>query len=83
MEVLRVNEALGAILYALLGACGIFLGVRFCQNIFYDSGAIGDLTSAGTITFMSYAVGYKVLTGVGFLLLLMLGLLAPGSDDDA
>ena len=83
MEVLRVNEAVGAILYTLLGVCGVFLGVRFCQNVFFDSGAVGDLTSAGTITFMSWAVGYKVLTGVGFLLLLMLGLLAPGKDDDA
>ena len=83
MEVLRVNEALGAILYTLLGMCGLVLGVRFCQNVFFDSGAVGDLTSAGTITFMSYAVGYKVLTGVGFVLLLMLGLLAPDSDDEA
>lgn len=83
MEALRVNEAVGAILYTLLGLCGVFLGVRFCQNVFFDSGAVGDLTSAGTVSFMSWAVGYKVLTGVGFLLLLMLGLLAPGKDDDA
>ena len=83
MEVLRVNEAVGAILYTLLGVCGLVLGVRFCQNVFFDSSAVGDLASAGTITFMSWAVGYKVLTGVGFLLLLMLGLLAPGSDDEA
>jgi len=82
MEFIRVNEAVGAVLYTLLGVCGVFLGVRFCQNVFFDSGAVGDLTSAGTITFMSWAVGYKVLTGVGFLLLLMLGLLAPGKDDD-
>ena len=83
MEVLRVNEAIGAILYTLLGVCGVFLGVRFCQNVFFNSSAVGDLASAGTISFMSWAVGYKVLTGVGFLLLLMLGLLAPGKDEDA
>jgi len=82
MEVLRVNEAIGAILYTLLGVCGLVLGVRFCQNVFYNCGAVGDLISAGTITFMSYSVGYKVLTGVGFLLLLMLGLLAPDADED-
>ena len=82
MEVLRVSEAFGAVIYTLLGVCGVFLGLRFCQNVFFDSGAVGDLTSAGTITYMSYAVGYKVLTGVGFLLLLMLGLLAPDSDDE-
>ena len=82
MEVLRVNEAVGAVLYTLLGVCGVFLGVRFCQNVFFDSGAVGDLTSAGTITFMSWAVGYKVLTGVGFLLLLMLGMLSPDDDEE-
>ena len=41
-----------------------------------------DGISGGTITFMSYAVGYKVLTGVGFLLLLLLGLLAPEREED-
>ena len=79
-EILEVNEALGAIIYVLLGACGLFLGARFCQNVFYDIGQVGDLISAGTITFMSFAVGYKVLTGVGFLLLLMLTLL--NNDDE-
>jgi len=83
MEALRVNEALGAILYTLLAVCGLVLGVRFCQNVFFNSSEVGDLISAGTITFMSWAVGYKVLTGVGFLLLLMLGLLAPDGDDEA
>ena len=83
MEVLRVSEAFGAVIYTLLGACGVVLGLRFCQNVFFDSGAVGEMTSAGTITYMSYAVGYKVLTGVGFLLLLMMGLLAPDGDDEA
>lgn len=82
MEVLRVNEAIGAALYVLLGVCGLVLGLRFCENVFYDIGAVGDLLSAGTITFMSWAVGYKVLTGVGVLLMLMLGLLAANSDEE-
>lgn len=81
-EVLRINEAIGATLYVLLGACGLVMGFNFCNNVFFDIGNVGDLVSAGTITFMSWAVGYKVLTGVGFLLLLMLGLLAAGSDDE-
>lgn len=81
-EVLRVNEALGAVLYTVLAACGLVLGVRFCQNVFFDNGAVGDMISAGTITLMSYSVGYKVLTGVGFLLLLMLGLLSPDDDEE-
>lgn len=82
MEVLRVNEAVGASFYVILGVIGIILGCNFATNVFYNIGAVGDLISAGTITFMSYTVGYKVLTGVGFLLLLMLGLLAAGDDDD-
>ncbi len=81
-EVLRVNEACGATLYVILGMLGIFLGANFCRNVFFNDGQVGDLISAGTITFMGYSVGYKVLTGVGFLLLLMLGLLAPDDDED-
>ncbi|MBQ4506265.1 MAG: hypothetical protein II971_03340 [Firmicutes bacterium] len=81
MELLETNEALGAIAYVLLAACGLFMGVRFCQNVFFDNGNVGDLISAGTITFMSFAVGYKVLTGIGVLLLLMFGMLA-GEDDE-
>ncbi|MBQ7174611.1 MAG: MnhB domain-containing protein [Lachnospiraceae bacterium] len=80
-EALRVNEAIGASLYVILGLLGIAFGANFCRNIFYNMGAVGDFLSAGTITFMGYAVGYKVLSGVGFLLLLMLGLLAPDPDD--
>jgi len=82
MEVLRINESCGASLYVFLGLAGIFAGANFCRNIFYSCGKVGDLISAGTITFMGYSVGYKVLTGVSFLLLLMLGLLAPGQDEE-
>ena len=81
-EVLRVGEACGATLYVILGLCGLFVGANFCRNIFFDNGAVGDLISAGTITFMGYSVGFKVLTGVGFLLLLMMSLLAPDNDDE-
>ena len=80
-EVLRVGEAAGAILYVIFGLCGLFLGANFCRNVFFDNGAVGDLISAGTITFMGYSVGFKVLTGVSFLLMLMFALLAPDADD--
>ena len=82
MEIIRINEAIGAALYILLGVCGLVFGARFCQNVFYKLGDVGDLISGGTITFMSYTVGYKVLTGVGFLLLLLLGLLAPEREEE-
>ena len=80
-EALRVGESLGATLYVLLGMGGIVAGSLFCRNIFYN-GAVGDLISAGTVTYMSYAVGFKVLCGVGFLLLLLLGLLAPDNEKE-
>ena len=80
-ETLRVSEALGATLYVVFGLCGLFMGANFCANVIFK-GNVGDLISAGTITFMGYSVGFKVLTGVGFLLLLMLSLLAPDSDDE-
>ncbi|MCR5302996.1 MAG: hypothetical protein K6E33_00420 [Lachnospiraceae bacterium] len=79
-EALRVGEALGAIIYVLLGMLGIFAGANFCRNIIFDQGEVGDMISAGNITFMSYAVGFKVLTGIGFLLILMLGLMVPGKS---
>ena len=80
-EFIRVNEAIGAVLYVVLALVGIFLGARFCENVFYQYFNVGDPLSAGTITYMSYAVGYKVLTGVGFLLILMMGLLVADNDE--
>ena len=82
LEGLRIHEAIGASLYVFLGLLGITWGFNFCRNIFFDNGAVGDLISAGTITFMSYSVGYKVFCGVGYLLLLMVGLLAPDDEDE-
>lgn len=76
-EFIRKGEAVAAVMYVGLAIVGIFAGAVFCQNIFFDNGSIGDLLSAGNINFMNYAVGIKVLTGVSFLLLLLLGLLQP------
>ena len=64
----------------LLGVTGILMGFNFARNVFFDNGSVGDLVSAGTISFMSYAVGFKVLTGVGVLALSMLGLLMAEED---
>ena len=78
LQYLSTAESIGSILYVLLGFVGIIAGSVFAKNVFFDDGEVGNLISAGNITFMGYAVGIKVLTGMAFLILLLLGLLAPG-----
>jgi len=82
MEFIRKNEAVAAVIYVLLALFGILFGYNFCRNVFFDNGAVGQVLSAGTIGFMNWTVGYKVLTGMGFLLLLLLGLLQEGGDGE-
>jgi multicomponent Na+:H+ antiporter subunit B len=72
MEFIRKNEALGAIAYSFFALVGLLYGANFCRNVFFKVGQPGDFISSGTILLMNYSVGYKVLTGVGFLMLLML-----------
>jgi multisubunit Na+/H+ antiporter MnhB subunit len=81
-EFIRKNEAVAAVCYVILAVLGLWMGANFCRNVFFDNGATGNLVSAGNIAFMNYAVGYKVLTGVSFLLLLMLGVLAPENEEE-
>lgn len=81
MECIRVNEGIGAVIYVVLALIAVFMGANFCFNTL-KFGHIGDMLAGGTITFMSYAVGYKVLTGVGFLLLMMLGMLGANDEEE-
>lgn len=81
-EVLRINEAIAASLYVLLGVAGLVVGANFATNIYFDIGHVGEMISAGTISFMGYAVGYKVLCGVGFLIMLMLSMLSTVSEEE-
>jgi multicomponent Na+:H+ antiporter subunit B len=82
MEFIRKNEAVGAIAYTFFGVVGLLYGFNFCRNVFFKVGNPGDLISSGTILFMNYSVGYKVLTGVAFLILLMISLLQPDNNED-
>ena len=77
MKALHISDSIGTIIYVILGLVGLVGGSVFCKNIFFASGDVGDMLSAGNITFMSYAVGFHVIAGVAFLLLLMVGLLVP------
>ena len=60
---------------------GIAAGAQFCENILYTHGAAGQLYSSGTIFWMNVTVGLKVITGIGSITLLMLGVL-NGQDVD-
>ena len=72
-HILHTSEGLASIFYVALGLLGVAMGAQFAQNVLYTHGAIGDLYSAGTIFWMNVTVGIKVITGVGSIALLMLG----------
>ena len=73
-DLLHGTEGFASILYVALAMLGVSVGMQFCQNLLYKHGNIGDLYSSGTIFWMNLTVGLKVLTGVGSIALLMLGL---------
>ena len=61
---------------------GVAVGAQFCQNVLYTFGNVGDLYSSGTIFWMNLTVGVKVITGIGSISLLMIGVFA-GKDAGA
>lgn len=80
LDKLKAHEAFAACCYVALALIGLLAGGVFCANVFWDLGNIGDFVSSGTIMFMNYAVGYKVLTGVSCLLLLLCSLLNESEE---
>lgn len=74
-HIMHTTEGFASIFYVALGLLGVAMGAHFAQNVLYTHGAIGDLYSAGTIFWMNVTVGVKVITGVGSISLLMLGVL--------
>ena len=73
-DLLHGTEGFASVMYVALALLGVCAGAQFCENILYQHGAVGDLYSSGTIFWMNLTVGVKVLTGVGSIALLMLGL---------
>ena len=71
-HLLHKAEGFASIFYVALGLLGVAAGAHFAQNVLY-LGKIGSLYSAGTIFWMNVTVGIKVITGVGSIALLMLG----------
>ena len=74
-HLLHTTEGYASIFYVALGFLGVAMGAHFAENVLYRQGAIGSLYSAGTIFWMNVTVGVKVITGVGSIALLMLGVL--------
>ena len=81
-NLLHETEALASIFYVALGMLGVAVGAQFAQNVLYQHGAIGDLYSSGTIFWMNVTVGIKVITGVGSIALLLLGILQERASDE-
>ena len=80
-DLLHETEALASIFYVALGLLAVAAGAQFAENVLYRAGAAGDLYSSGTIFWMNFAVGVKVITGVGSIALLLLGLLQERDTD--
>lgn len=76
---LSALESLGGVAFAALGFLG--LGLTFFANVLARSGGLfggpvpygpnpGELNTAGTLPLMNWAVGFKVLAGLGAVVLL-------------
>ena len=79
---LHEAEGLASTIYVALALMGVAVGAQFCQNILYTYGSAGDLYSSGTIFWMNVTVGFKVITGIGSIALLMLGVLSSRDVDN-
>lgn len=79
-HVLHKTEGLASTFYVALALLGIAVGAQFCENVLYTYGEIGQLISSGTVLWMNLIVGVKVLTGIGSLSLLMLGVVQSGAE---
>ena len=73
-NLLHGAEGVASVVYVALAMLGIAVGAQFCENVLYTRGNIGDLYSSGTIFWMNLTVGIKVITGIGSITLLMLGI---------
>ena len=77
---LKTSEDLGALAFVLVGTLGVIYGAAFFGNVIWK-GTLGKLFSSGTIFLMNFAVGYKVLAGIGVLLLIMIGTLRDDEEE--
>lgn len=81
IERIKRSEDVGALGFVFLATLGVIYGYSFFQNVIHKQGSLGQLYSSGTVFWMNFAVGYKVLAGIGFLIIVMLSCLHD--DDDS
>ncbi|MDY6012302.1 MnhB domain-containing protein [Clostridium sp.] len=74
-------EEVGALTFIFVASLGIIYGVSFFSNVL-NKGSLGNIFSSGTIFFMNFAVGYKVLAGISVLILVMISCLKEGEKRD-
>lgn len=80
-EAIKQSENIGALMYTFFALLGILYGANFCRNVLFMQGSPGELYSSGTIFWMNFFVGLKVLTGIGFMLITMIGTLSAVKKD--
>lgn len=81
-ERLKEIENVGSLMYTSVALLGILMGYTFCRNAIFNQGNPGDLYSSGTIWWMNFSVGLKVMMGIGFMLIIMLATLGPKKSDE-
>lgn len=74
-------EEFGALTFIFVASLGLIYGVSFFSNVL-NKGDLGNLFSSGTIFFMNFAVGFKVLAGISVLILVMISYLKGGEKRD-
>jgi multicomponent Na+:H+ antiporter subunit B len=79
---LKISENIGALGFVFVASLGLIYGSNFFGNFIAKSGSLGQLYSSGTIFWMNFAVGYKVLAGIGFLILVMSSVLRDDEEEE-
>lgn len=79
---LKLSENIGALGFVLVATLGLIYSASFFSNISAIKGKVGALYSSGTIFWMNFAVGYKVLAGIGFLIIVMASSLKSDEEEE-
>lgn len=79
---LKHTDNILSIIYTSFAVLGLAMGANLCNNVLFNYGGIGEFYSSGTIFWMNISAGLKVMTGAGFLLVIMLFSLNPEKQSE-